>query len=171
MIILFQITTVPSFVNELSRHISILKSIACPIVICVTLYIIIGLTGASSFKINQSTDILATLRGSNENRVLITIANILFPVSVLVTSVPVFAIVIRYNLVRGNFCSNSKWHARARRRSEFKIDPEYAIVWASVMPWIFIIPFQTKVCSYSLSIWHTFLADVLILHRAGQCGQ
>ena len=75
------------------------------------IYLIIGLTGAASFKINESSDILATLSASNENKVLIAIVNVLFPVAVLVTSVPVFAIVIRYNLVRGNFCSNSKWDA------------------------------------------------------------
>lgn len=76
--------------------------------ICVVLYLIVGLMGAASFHISDSSDILATLSASNQNRVLITIVNILFPIAVLVTSVPVFAIVIRYNLVRGDFCSNSK---------------------------------------------------------------
>ena len=106
--ILSQITTVPSFVNELSRHVSIHKTIAYPIVICVILYLVVGLMGAASFQIASSSDILATLSASTQNKVLITIVNILFPISVLVTSVPVFAIVIRYNLVRGDFCSNSK---------------------------------------------------------------
>ena len=64
--------------------------------------------GAASFRIEGSTDILATLSTSNQNKVLIIIVNILFPIAVLVTSIPVFAIVIRYNLVRGDFCSNSK---------------------------------------------------------------
>jgi hypothetical protein len=64
--------------------------------------------GAASFQIAGSSDILATLSASNQSKVLITIVNILFPIAVLVTSVPVFAIVIRYNLVRGDFCSNSK---------------------------------------------------------------
>lgn len=65
--------------------------------------------GAASFKIAGSSDILATLSASNQNKVLITIVNIAFPIAVLVTSVPVFAIVIRYNLVRGGFCSNSRF--------------------------------------------------------------
>jgi hypothetical protein len=64
--------------------------------------------GAASFKIAESSDILATLSASKQNKVLVTIVNILFPIAVLVTSVPVFAIVIRYNLVRGGFCSNSR---------------------------------------------------------------
>ena len=105
---LHQITTVPSFINELSHHVSIHRIIAYSIMICVIIYLIVGLVGAASFKIAFSSDILATLSASNQHKVLITIANILFPVAVLVTSVPVFAIVIRYNLVRGGFCSNSK---------------------------------------------------------------
>ncbi|TVY34724.1 hypothetical protein LSUB1_G005024 [Lachnellula subtilissima] len=121
------ITTIPSFINELSRTVSIHKTIIYPIIVCVILYVIIGLTGASSFAINDSSTLLATLSASNESRVLTTITDILFPVSVLVTSVPVFSIVIRYNLVRGNLCSN-----------------RYAILWASVLPWIIIIPLQTK---------------------------
>lgn len=121
------ITTVPSFINELSRHVSIHKTIAYPILVCVVLYIVIGLTGAASFQINSSSDILATLSSSHQSKALITIVNILFPIAVLVTSIPVFAIVIRYNLVRGDFCSNG-----------------YAIVWASFLPWVLIIPFQTK---------------------------
>jgi hypothetical protein len=103
-----KITTVPSFINELSRSVSIHKTIAYPILICVVLYLIIGITGAASFKVEQSSDILATLSAADRSKVLITLVNILFPIAVLVTSVPVFAIVIRYNLVRGNVCSNSK---------------------------------------------------------------
>ncbi|TVY92647.1 hypothetical protein LAWI1_G002418 [Lachnellula willkommii] len=121
------ITTIPSFINELSRTVSIHQTIIYPIIVCVILYIVIGLTGASSFAIDNSSTLLATLSASNESRVLTTITDILFPVAVLVTSVPVFSIVIRYNLVRGNLCSN-----------------RYAILWASVLPWIIIIPLQTK---------------------------
>jgi amino acid permease len=101
---------VPSFVNELSRSVSIHKTIIYPILVCIAFYILIGLAGAASFPINSSTDILATLSASDQNKVLVTIVNILFPIAVLVTSVPVFAIVIRYNLVRGNFCSNRKYN-------------------------------------------------------------
>ncbi|KAF8848462.1 hypothetical protein BDZ45DRAFT_753807 [Acephala macrosclerotiorum] len=45
------------------------------------------------------------------NKILVIIVNIVFPISVLVTSVPVFAIVIRYNLVQGDLCSNSRCDA------------------------------------------------------------
>lgn len=97
----------PSFTNELSRAVSIHKVVSYSIIICVTMYLIVGVMGAASFQISGSSDILATLAASDQNKVLTVIVNILFPISVLVTSVPVFAIVIRYNLVRGNLCSES----------------------------------------------------------------
>jgi hypothetical protein len=75
------------------------------------MYLIVGLMGAASFKMENSTDILSTLSTADQNKVLIAIVNALFPIAVLVTSIPVFAIVIRYNLVRGNFCSYSKHNA------------------------------------------------------------
>jgi len=143
----YQITTVPSFINELSRSVSIHRTIIYPIISCVILYVIIGLLGASSFNINSSSSILATLGASNENKVLTIIVDILFPVAVLITSVPVFSIVIRYNLVRGNLCSNRKF-VRPNIIGEANLPQGYAILWASFLPWLLIIPFQTGVCSF-----------------------
>src|SRR5271156_6098484 len=60
------------------------------------------------------------------------------PSAVLLSSIPVFMIVIRYNLLRGDFCSE-RW----------------AIFFSSILPWIFVIPFQTRVCrSHSLCPFH-----------------
>ena len=48
--------------------------------------------------------------------------------AVLITSVPLFAIVVRYNLLRGDICSN-----------------RMAIFLSAVLPWLIAIPFQTRV--------------------------
>lgn len=108
LILILQITTIPSFVNELSRKVSIHRVILYAITICVAMYVIVGITGAASFQISPTSDILATLAAAKHNKALIVLVNLLFPMAVLVTSVPVFAIVMRYNLVRGNMCSESK---------------------------------------------------------------
>jgi len=79
-----------------------------PIMICICLYLTIGLIGAASLKSIGTSDLLATFAASQNHKILITVINILFPISVLITSVPVFAIVIRYNFVRGGLCSNGK---------------------------------------------------------------
>ena len=69
---------------------------------------ILGVLGAASFHIAPSSNILATISATDNGKVLnilSVVINVVFPVSVLVTSIPVFSIVIRYNLVRGNVCS------------------------------------------------------------------
>lgn len=68
-----KITTVPSFINELSRHVSIHRVISYPLVICIATYLIIGLLGAASFNTSTTSDILATLSASNENKVRISL--------------------------------------------------------------------------------------------------
>lgn len=101
-------TTIPSFINELSRKVRIHKTIWSPIIFCIILYVILGILGAASFHIDTSSNILATISSTDNGvvlNVLSVVINVVFPVSVLVTSIPVFSIVVRYNLVRGNVCS------------------------------------------------------------------
>jgi hypothetical protein len=68
-----QITTIPSFVNELSRHVSIHKVIMHPLLLCVAVYLIIGLMGAASFQLSDSSDIVATLFASHQSKVYKTL--------------------------------------------------------------------------------------------------
>jgi len=69
--------------------------------------------------------------------------------AVLITSIPVFMIVIRYNLLRGNVCSKP-----------------WAIFWSSVLPWFIVIPFQTNVCgpSFPLCPLRTILCSTRSSH-------
>jgi hypothetical protein len=72
------------------------------------LYIVLGILGAASYQMDTTSNILATISSSQQGealRVLSVVINVLFPLSVLVTSIPIFSIVIRYNLIRGNICS------------------------------------------------------------------
>jgi hypothetical protein len=52
--------------------------------------------------------------------------------AVLITSIPVVMIVVRYNFLRGNICSKP-----------------WAIFWSLILPWIIVIPFQTNVRPWS----------------------
>ena len=64
----------------------------------------------------------------------------------LITSVPVFAIVVRYNLLRGDICST-----------------RMAIFLSAVLPWLFAIPFQTRV----RLLWYRILKKLKPSGRAG----
>ena len=75
---------------------------------CTVLYIVLGILGAASYRIDNTSNILATISSYQQGealRILSLIINVLFPLSVLVTSIPIFSIVIRYNLLRGKVCS------------------------------------------------------------------
>ena len=69
---ILQITTIPSFINELARHVSIHRVVSYPLLICVVLYLIIGLLGAASFEFNGNSDLLAMLAATEHNKVVFT---------------------------------------------------------------------------------------------------
>jgi len=103
-----EVTTIPSFVNELSRKVSIHQTIWFPIIFCTILYILLGILGAASYTISNTSNILATMSATDSGaaiNILSVIMNVLFPLSVLISSIPIFSIVIRYNLIRGRICS------------------------------------------------------------------
>lgn len=107
--------------NELSRKVSIHKTIIFPVIFCTVLYIVLGILGAASYHIDSTSNILATISSSQQGgslRVLSILINVLFPLSVLVTSIPIFSIVIRYNLLRGKICSR---RIIFRRTADFRV--------------------------------------------------
>ena len=103
--------------------------------------------GAAAFAIDSNATILNVLSSDRPNIVAL-VSTYIFPLgefppcsssgafltlrcfltAVLITSVPVFAIVVRYNLLRGDICSN-----------------RMAIFLSAVFPWLIAIPFQTRV--------------------------
>ncbi|KAI8054203.1 uncharacterized protein B0P05DRAFT_561361, partial [Gilbertella persicaria] len=132
------ITTIPSWVNSLRPDVSIHKCLWISVLISTLFYILLGnvmdidtmtyfllgVFGAMAYKMDASSDILAVLsaNGSKASKVMAY----LFPVCALVTSIPVFTIVIRSNLLRGEICSKS-----------------WAVFWSNLFPWFVCIPLQT----------------------------
>ncbi|KAG2172173.1 hypothetical protein INT44_005544 [Umbelopsis vinacea] len=102
------ITTIPSWVNEVRRDVSVHTCIWLSLCISCFFYILIGITGAMSYSMNGSSNILDYLRtdGSMASKVAVY----MFPLVALVTSVPVFTIVIRSNLLRGRVCNKYLAH-------------------------------------------------------------
>ncbi|KAI8886878.1 hypothetical protein K501DRAFT_330994 [Backusella circina FSU 941] len=92
------ITTVPSWVNSLKPDVNIHKCMWISVIISTVFYILLGILGAMAFPMSPSSDILAILSANGSTASLVTCY--LFPVCALVTSIPVFTIVIRSNLLR-----------------------------------------------------------------------
>ncbi|CAO3638763.1 unnamed protein product [Mucor hiemalis] len=119
------ITTIPSWVNSLKPDVNIHKCMWVSVVISTIFYLLLGIFGAMAYQMDASSDILAILSSQGSTASLVT--SYLFPVCALVTSIPVFTIVIRSNLLRGEICS-----------------PSWALFWSNFLPWFICIPLQTK---------------------------
>ncbi|CAO3651330.1 unnamed protein product [Cunninghamella blakesleeana] len=119
------ITTIPSWVNSLKPTVNVHKVLWISVFISTVFYVVLGICGAMAFDMPGSSDILGILSQNGATASLVTAY--LFPVVALVTSIPVFTIVIRSNLLRGQVC-NRTW----------------SIFWSNFLPWFVCIPLQTK---------------------------
>ncbi|RIB21930.1 hypothetical protein C2G38_2033993 [Gigaspora rosea] len=100
------ITTVPSLANELEKDGSIRKIVWTATSISTFGYITLGILGAMAFDLDLSTNIVTSIRKSELRNTFFGFSTYLFPF-VLLISVPINVIVIRYNLVRTGFCGGS----------------------------------------------------------------
>ncbi|CDH54422.1 aaap amino acid permease [Lichtheimia corymbifera JMRC:FSU:9682] len=119
------ITTIPTWVNSLRPHVSIHKTLGISVFISAVIYIMIGIFGGMAYQMEASADITAIL--SRQGSIASKVTAYIFPVCALVTSIPVFCIVIRQNLIRGGLCGNPM-----------------AIFVSNLLPWLVCIPLQTK---------------------------
>ncbi|KAI9254882.1 transmembrane amino acid transporter protein-domain-containing protein [Sporodiniella umbellata] len=100
------ITTIPSWVNSLRPDTNIHKSLWISVGVSTIFYLTLGILGAMAYKMDAESDILAILSGHGTTASIVTAY--LFPVCALITSIPVFTIVIRDNLLRGDVCTPFK---------------------------------------------------------------
>ncbi|KAI9345764.1 hypothetical protein BD770DRAFT_437063 [Pilaira anomala] len=128
------ITTIPSWVNSLKPDVNIHRCMWISVIISTIFYILLGICGSMAYKMEASSDILAILSAQGSTVAMVT--SYIFPVCALVTSIPVFTIVIRSNLLRGEICS-----------------PTWAVFWAIIFPWFVCIPLQTKDWVNTIQNW------------------
>ncbi|CAO0790219.1 unnamed protein product [Mucor circinelloides] len=128
------ITTIPSWVNSLKPNVDIHRCMWVSVIISTIFYLVLGICGAMAYQMDASSDILAILSAHGSTASVVTAY--LFPVCALITSIPVFTIVIRSNLLRGEICS-----------------PSWAIFWSNLFPWIVCIPLQTKDWVNTIQNW------------------
>ncbi|RIB01852.1 hypothetical protein C2G38_2255946 [Gigaspora rosea] len=120
------IVTVPSWVNDLNPKVPIRRSVLYSTSISTAVYILLGLIGGMAFQIDPNSDIITVINKSDQKNWLTIASTYIFPVAVLITSIPVYTIVIRYNLTRSGHCKGA-----------------LATFLSSVLPWIVVMPFQT----------------------------
>jgi hypothetical protein len=116
------VITVPSWCNEKRRSSSVNVTVWSAVFFSTIIYLLIGAMGAYSFPNLQGADILTALNRQDAT-LFDEITVYLFPVVVVASSIPVYSIIVRYNLVQNGLAK--------RGMANFL---------GVVLPWLLVIP-------------------------------
>lgn len=121
------ITTIPSWCSEKKSDVSVHKSVWSATIISSISFFILGFFGALSFNFPPDSDVLSVINHSSYANIFTKILSYLFPLMILATTIPVFCIIVRYNLLQTNI-------VKSKTLANF---------FAVVLPWIVVAPFLT----------------------------
>lgn len=97
------VVTVPSWVNEKRRNVSIHSSLMSSMSLGVILFIIMGLLGGMAYRFPRGADLLTKLSYRDQWTLTQVFAQS-FPPLVLVPGIPILSIIVRYNLLENKVC-------------------------------------------------------------------
>ena len=94
------LTTVPSWLNEKRPDVNISRATWVSIVLSLVIFLILGFGGGMGLEPNGE-NLLAAINDPSAPNILLTsqIATYIFPIAALLSGIPVFSIIIRYNLI------------------------------------------------------------------------
>jgi hypothetical protein len=134
------VATIPSWLNEKGLGVSVRVAIKWAIVSATVLYLLIGIFGALGISpdVMGSTDVIAVIDGDGVSGTWVAskVATYVFPIANLLSSIPVFAILIRYNLMNSGICSK-----------------HVANVFSVLLPWVFSLFFYAGNQLSTLIAW------------------
>ena len=138
------ITSIPSWVNEKKESVSIERSFALAMPLAGCMFVLLGLVGGMAFPPfeHQQTILQAVY---NLGTKLAKITFFLFPACVNLTSIPVFSIMQRYNLLESGVCGR-----------------RMAVFIAVVLPWLVAIPLYTGSGYQLLVTWSGILVTSVV---------
>ena len=142
------VTTVPSWINEKKPSVSVNRTVWLSTALCNVIFFAVGLTGAMAFapylqgpasnacakygtgngcagsvmSLFTGPDAPKAWSSSKELNWLLQFSVYLFPVVAIVSSIPVFSIVIKYNCIENGFSRT------------------FAFCWGVLFPWLFALP-------------------------------
>eukprot|EP01065_Artemidia_motanka_P041389 TRINITY_DN535_c10_g1_i1.p1 TRINITY_DN535_c10_g1~~TRINITY_DN535_c10_g1_i1.p1 ORF type:complete len:755 (+),score=254.31 TRINITY_DN535_c10_g1_i1:156-2267(+) len=140
------VTAVPSWCNERRPGVSINRSVWLSALLGTLMFFFVGLFGAAAWDFSTPAgkssppDLLAVLTGSDTTPHVSTLTRVLaylFPIIALVTSIPIFSIIVRYNLMENDICGKF-----------------WATFWGAIFPWIAAVALYsgsalTDVCNWA----------------------
>jgi len=139
------VVTVPSWCNEKTHATSINKSLLYSIVCGTVLFALIGILGSLSYHISADGDLLSAIDDSPQSNLLSAISVYLFPISVVATSIPIYSIIVRYNLLENKICNKPM-----------------ANFLGVILPWLITIPFYTGQGLQDVINWSSLVSNGVI---------
>jgi hypothetical protein len=143
------VTSIPSWANEKKPGVSVSRSINGTTALGTLIFLLLGVLGAMTFNFDDNTsDLLKAIEAVTSDTVLTKMAHVtvfMFPVVAFLSSIPVFAIIIRYNLLQNRICGKA-----------------VANFIAVVLPWLIALPFYTGKGLSLVITWSSLVANGLI---------
>jgi hypothetical protein len=143
------VTSIPSWVNEKKTHVSVSRQVNGTTTVGTAIFLLLGLFGAIALKFDDKvTDVLKAIEAVTTDSALVKTAHItvyLFPVVAFLSSIPVFAIIIRYNLLQNRICGKA-----------------LANFVAVVLPWLISLPFYSGNRLSLVITWSSLFANGII---------
>jgi len=134
------VTTIPSWCSEKKPDVSVNKSIWIATCVGTVTFFVLGYFGALSYHFPPDGDILSVINNSDQSNAFDKALVYLFPLMVLATTIPVFSIIVRYNLLQN------------------KVFPKgLSNFIAVILPWLVVIPFLTGGGLNSIINWGTLI--------------
>lgn len=119
--------TVPSWCSEKASNVSVKPSLIASTTIASVVFFFVGIIGALAFVYTGDNNLLTMLQSHCDGCFILSrISGYFIPAAIFVTSIPVYAIIVRYNLIDNNLC-NKYW----------------AFFFSVIFPWLIAIPFYT----------------------------
>jgi hypothetical protein len=133
------VATVPSWLNEKGPRVNVVSANVVAVVFATFLYMVLGVFGGLGLPLG-SPDVQSAIEGSHSAWTVSKVATYIFPIANLMSSIPVFAILIRYNLMNSGICSK-----------------RVANIFAVLLPWVLALFFYAGSQLELLMTWSSAL--------------
>lgn len=117
------IMSVPSWCNEKRRSSNVNRVVWSAVSVATVCYLAVSIMGALAFPGLHGQDILTAINNADGNSIIDHISVYLYPLIAISTSIPIFSIIMRYNIVENGIMS-VRW----------------ANVVSVLLPWLLVIP-------------------------------
>jgi hypothetical protein len=132
--------TIPSWANEKHPSVPVRPSVWISTLFTSVMMGLVGFLGAMAYSVPANSDILSVINDSPEASIVTQIAVYVFPFAGVTTSIPIFSIIIRYNLLENEICGKG-----------------WAFFWSVIFPWLVIVPFYTGTGLLTLINWASLI--------------